>query len=105
MDSVLQVLRDQTDELVRGSLEEFRQQVEALVRDAEARLKQRAEASYGDFESSINTLGTDLADQVTHRTREIVESAKEAVHAKVEEIFSVMRSFPQGNATNPPSKK
>jgi flagellar hook-associated protein FlgK len=105
MDSVLQVLRDQTDELVRGSLEEFRQQVAALVRDAEAHLRQRAEASYEDFESSINSLGGDLADQLTRRTQEIVEPVKEAIHAKVEEMFSGIRSSPQGNAANPPSKK
>jgi len=105
MDSLFQVLRDQTDELVHDSLEEFRQQVETLVTDAEARLKRRAEDSYGDFESSINTLRSDLTGQLSHRTQEIVESAKEAVHAKVEEMFSVMRNLPRANAANPPSKK
>ncbi len=98
MDSVLQVLRDQTEELVGGSLEEFRQQVEALVRDAELRLKERAEESYGQVESSIHTLREDLADQLAHRTDEIVESARAALHARVEEMFSTMLTSSQNKA-------
>ncbi len=101
MDSVLQVLRDQTEELVRGTLEEFREQVEALVRDAESRLKQRADESYADAESSINTLRHDLTEQLNHRTEEIVESARKALHVRVGEMFSTMLSSSQ---KKPPSK-
>jgi vacuolar-type H+-ATPase subunit E/Vma4 len=90
MDSVLQVLRDQAEELVRGTLEEFRQQVQALVQDAEDRLKQRTEQSYDDVEASVNTLRRDMAEQLTHRQDEIVESSKEALHARVEEMLAAM---------------
>jgi len=71
MDSVLQVLRDQAEELVRVPLEEFRHQVQALVQDAEDRLKQR----YGacpmttSRPPSIHCAGN-MADQLTHRRRE-----------------------------------
>jgi hypothetical protein len=78
MDSVLQVLRDQAEELVRGTLEEFR------------RLKQRTEQSYDDVEASVNTLRRDMAEQLTHRQDEIVESSKEALHARVEEMLAAM---------------
>jgi hypothetical protein len=101
MDSVLQVLRDQTEELVRGTLEEFREQVDALVRDAESRLKQRADESYAGVESSINTLRHDLTDQLNHRTEEIVESARKALHVRVGEMFSTMLRSSQNK---PPSK-
>ncbi len=92
MDSVLQVLRDQAEELVRGTLEEFRQQVQALTQDAEDRLKQRTEQSYEDVEASIDTLRRDMADQLTHRQEEIVEASKEALHARVEEMLAAMLS-------------
>jgi len=92
MDSVLQVLRDQAEELVRGVLEEFRQQVQALTQDAEDRLKRRTEQSYDDVEASINTLRRDMAEQMTQRQEEIVESSKEALHARVEEMLAAMLS-------------
>lgn len=105
MDSVLQTLRDQAEELVRGTLEEFRQQVQALVRDAEECLKRRTEESYAEVESSVNTLRGDLADQLTHRAEEIVVSAREALHARVEEMFSTMLSSSQGKVAKPSSHK
>jgi hypothetical protein len=104
MDSVLQVLRDQTEELIRGALEEFRQQVGALVKDGEKRLKQRAEQSYADVESSISTLRRDIAEQLTQRTGEIVESAQQAVQERVTEMFSTMLTSSQTKSAKPPSK-
>jgi len=105
MESVLQIVRNQTEEVARDSVEAFRQQVEILVRDAEGRIRWRAEQSYDEMESWLTTLRADLAEQLAHRTEQIVASVDEVLREKVGELFATLLKSSPGKPAEPTSKK
>jgi hypothetical protein len=105
MESVLQIIRTQAEQIVANTLQEFRQQVGALTKDAEERLRQRAEQAYDDVASSLTTLRADLAEQLTQRTEQVVGSAEEALRAKVGELFATLLKPAPSKPAEPPPRK
>lgn len=107
MESVLQILRQQAEETVRNAIREFEERLKALVEGAEARVNQRAEKSYADLEVAVENLRRDLAEQLTLRTDQIIESTEEALRSKVAEMVSAFLrpGTPAGKTTDRPSKK
>lgn len=109
MEYVLQILRKQAEETQRAALEEFEQRLRALVEEADGRMTQRAEKVQADFESFLQTLRADVADQLTARTQRVVDSAEDELRSKVAELFSsLLKPAPgilPGKPTGPPSKK
>ncbi len=92
VESVLEKVRKQSQEVVGETLQEFERRLKELVAGAEARVRERAEKAYEEVESSLQTLRADLASQLTERTDQVVESAEEALRSKVAEMFSMLVS-------------
>lgn len=109
MESVLQITRKQADDIVESALRGFEQRLKELMSSAEARFSERAEKAYADFESSVQNLRVDLAEQLAARTEQVVETAEEALRSKVAELFSeALRpstGAAQGKTARPPAKK
>jgi two-component sensor histidine kinase len=79
MESVLDIMRGQAEELTRGCLEEFRQQVDALVRDAEERLRQGHQQAYEESAASLIALRTDLVEQMASRGAQLIRSTEDTL--------------------------
>ncbi len=90
MEFVLQLIRNESDEVLRRRLQEFRQQVDAIVKDAEARLRQHSQATREETRSSLDSLRKDSVAQLASQTAEVVESAEQTVRAKVGELFEAL---------------
>jgi hypothetical protein len=86
LESILNIIRSQAEELTRTSLEEFREQVEALLRDAEERLRQSIHQSYEESASSLTGLGGNLMDQMASRSAHLIRSAEETLRAHLREL-------------------
>ncbi len=87
IESVLQTLRQQADEIVREAVRKFEERLEVSLAEKETRIVQRAEKAYADLESSLETLRADLADQLTALTQGVVDSAEETLRSTVTESF------------------
>ena len=90
MEFVLQLIRNETDEVLRRRLQEFRQQIDAIVKDAEARLRQHSQVTCEETRSSLDSLRSDSIAQLGKQTAEVVESAEQTVRAKVGELFEAL---------------
>jgi hypothetical protein len=86
LESFLDIMRSQAEEITRTSLEELRQQVEVLLRDAEERLRQSIHQSYEASAASLTGLGCDLIDQMTSRSAQLIRSAEETLRASLREL-------------------
>jgi len=83
VDSVLDILRGQAEELTRNSLDEFRQQVDALIQDAEARLRQGLRQAYEESASSLIGLRTDLMEQMASRGAQMIRSTEDTLRTRL----------------------
>jgi len=89
VESVLDILRGQAEELTRNSLEEFRQQVDALLRDAEGRLRQGLQQVYEDSAASLIDLRTDLMDQMASRGAKMIRSTEDILRTRLRSQLAV----------------
>lgn len=87
LESFLDIMYSQAEEITRTCLEELRQQVEVLLRDAEERLRQSLHQSYEASASSLTGLESDLIDQMTSRSAQLIRSAEEALRARSRELL------------------
>jgi hypothetical protein len=83
MDSVLDIMRGQAEELTRNSLEEFRQQAEALIQDAEARLRQGLQQAYEESAVSLIGLRSDLMEQMSSRGAQMIRSTEDTLRTRL----------------------
>ena len=83
VESVLDILRGQAEEITRNSLEEFRQQVEALVQDAEVRMHQGLLRAYEESAASLVGLRTGSMEQMALRGKQMVRSAEDSVRTRL----------------------
>jgi hypothetical protein len=88
VDSVLDILRGQAEEITRASLEVFRQQVEALIYDVEQRLRRELRDSYEESASSLVSLRKDIMEQMTARGAQLVRSADEILRSRFRELLT-----------------
>ncbi len=87
LESFLDIMYSQAEEITRTCLEEFRQQVEVLLRDAEERLRQSIHQSHEAAASSLTGLEGDLIDQMASRSAQLIRSAEEALRARSRELL------------------
>jgi hypothetical protein len=87
VDSVLDILRGQAEELTRANLEVFRQQVEALLYDMEQRLRREMRESYEESAASLVSLRKDIMEQMTARGAQLTRSAEEALRTRFGELL------------------
>ena len=83
VESVLDILRGQAEEITRNSLEEFRQQMDALIQDAEARLRTGLQQEYEGSAASLIGLRTDLMEQITTRAAQVVRSTEDNLRIRL----------------------
>lgn len=83
VESVLDILRGQAEEITRNSLEEFRQQVEALVQDAEVRMHQGLLRAYEESAASLIGLRTDSMEQMALRGKQLVRSTEDSARTRL----------------------
>ncbi len=99
METVLQVLHKQGEEMVRDTLQKFERRLDELVAAAEIRISGRGEKTGEEVRSSLQTLRADLAAQLTTEAEQVAESAEQRLRAKVAELFSALVSPAPGKAT------
>jgi hypothetical protein len=100
LETFLDIMRTEAEEVARTSLEEFRQQVEVLLRDAEDRLRQSIHQSHEASASSLTRLGGDLIEQMTSRNAQLIRSAEETLRTRLRELLGT-----QDRAARTPSPK
>jgi exonuclease VII large subunit len=83
MESVLDIMRGQAEELTRNILEEFRQQVDALIQDANARLRQGSQQAYEESAVSLIGLRADLMEQMTSRASQLVGTSEDTLRTRL----------------------
>jgi hypothetical protein len=109
MESVLQILRKQTDEIVAKALGGFQQRLEEASTAGETRLGERVDQAFAELESALKTFRADLEDELTARQEQAVESAEQALRAKVAALVSTTfgsgTSGPTGKASDPKARK
>jgi len=109
MESVLQILRKQTDEIVAKALGGFQQRLEEASTAGETRFGERVDQAFAELESALKTFRADLEDELTARQEQAVESAEQALRAKVAALVSTTfgsgTSGPTGKASDPTARK
>ena len=83
VESVLDIMRGQAEELTRNCLEEFRQQVDVLIQDAEGRLRQSLQQAYEESAASLISLRTDLMEQMSSRGAQMIRSSEDTLRTRL----------------------
>lgn len=83
MESVLDIMRGQAEELTRSALEEFRQQIEALIQDSEVRMRDGLNQQYEESASSLISLRTDLIEQIATRGAQVLRSTEDGLRNRI----------------------
>lgn len=83
VESVLDIMRGQAEELTRNSLEEFRQQIDALIQDAEIRMRQGLLDAYEESAGSLIGLRTDLMEQMASRGAQMIRSTEDTLRTRL----------------------
>lgn len=99
VESVLDIMRGQAEELTRNSLEEFRQQVDALIQDSEIRMRQGLLQAYEESAASLISLRTDLMEQITTRGTQIIRSTEDNLRTR---LLSQSAAADQAAPVKPP---
>jgi len=105
VESVLDIMRGQAEELTRNSLEEFRQQVDALIQDAEGRLREGLQQAYDESAASLIGLRTDLMEQMASRGAQMVRSSEDTLRTRLRSQLAVEdKTAPVRPPDQPPNK-
>jgi uncharacterized protein YukE len=83
VESVLDIMRGQAEELTRNTLEEFRQQVDVLIQDAEGRLRQSFQQAYEGSAASLIGLRSDLMEQMSSRGAQMIRSTEDTLRTRL----------------------
>ena len=95
MESVLDIMRGQAEDLTRNCLEEFRQQVDALIQDAQGRLRQGLQQAYEESASSLIGLRSDLMEQMASRGAQMLRSTEDTLRTRLRNQSAVDdKTFP-----------
>ena len=89
VESVLDIMRGQAEELTRNSLEEFRAQVDVLIQDSEGRLRQGLQQAYEESAASLIGLRTDLMEQMSSRGAQMIRSTEETLRSRLRSQLAV----------------
>jgi hypothetical protein len=88
MESALQILRRQADEIVAKALREFQERLAVTATAGETRFNERVDQVFGELESALKTFRADLEDELAARREEAVAAAEQALRAKVASLVS-----------------
>jgi hypothetical protein len=90
MESALQILRRQANEIVSTALREFQERLAVTATAGEARCNQRVEQAFAELESALKTFRADLEDELKARCEEATASAERALREKVASLVSTI---------------
>jgi hypothetical protein len=95
VESVLDILRGQAEELTRSCLEEFRQQVNALIQDSEAQLRRGLQQTYEESAGFLIGLRKDLMDQMASRGAQLIRSTEDLLRTRLLSQFPLEDKSPK----------
>ena len=109
LESVIQILRRQAEEIMASVLQEMEARLKAQEAVAEARINGRAEKALADIESSIEAMRRDVAEQLAARTARVVDSAEEDLRARISDLLAPLLGASAGvfpaKRSDPAAKK
>jgi ElaB/YqjD/DUF883 family membrane-anchored ribosome-binding protein len=105
VDSVIDILRGQAEEITRNSLDEFRQQVDALIKDAEVRLRQDLQQAYEQSAGSLISLRADLMEQMASRSAQMIRSAEDTLRTRLRTQLATEDKAAPAKPPEPVAKK
>ena len=94
VESALDIVRAQVEEVTRSGLEDFRAQVDVLIRDAEERMREGFQQSYDESSAALVAVRGDLTEQLTQRGQQLVRSAEEALRGRFRELIAAQGRAP-----------
>jgi hypothetical protein len=103
MESVVQILRKQTDEIIAKALWGFQQRLEEATTAGETRFGERVDQAFAELESALKTFRADLEDELTARQEQAVESAEQALRARISGLVSTIPGSGTGAFPGKPS--
>jgi F0F1-type ATP synthase membrane subunit b/b' len=83
IESVLDTLRSQSEEVANNRLEEFRQQLEVMIQDAQGRLRQGLQQAYEESATSLFRLRTELLEQLASRGTQMTRATEETLRTRL----------------------
>jgi hypothetical protein len=86
MELTLQLLREQSEEIVRGVLARFEARLGEIEAASETHLAQGVDKILAEVESSFDLLRRDVAEHMAARRAALVDAAEEALKSKVAEL-------------------
>jgi hypothetical protein len=90
MESALQILRKQADEIVGKALQGFQERLAVTAAAGETRFNERVDQAFAELESALKTFRADLEDELTARCEQAVASAERALREKVASLVSAI---------------
>ena len=105
VESVIDILRGQAEEITHSSLNEFRQQVDALIQDAEVRLRQNLQQAYEKSAGSLIGLRTDLMEQMASRGAQMIRSSEDTLRTRLRNQLAVEDKTAPVKSPEPVEKK
>jgi hypothetical protein len=103
MESALQIMRKQTEQIVANALEQFRQHLDQAAAMEETALDQRVEKGFADLEAALKTFREDLEDELTARREQAVAAAEQMLRARFAAMVSATPAPGTGVPASSPS--
>jgi hypothetical protein len=103
MESALQIMRKQTEQIVANALERFRQHLDQAAAMEETALDQRVEQAFADLEAALKTFREDLEDELTARREQAVAAAEQMLRARFAAMAATLRAPGTGVPASSPS--
>lgn len=103
MESALQIMRKQTEQIVANALEQFRQHLDQAAAMEETAFDQRVEKGFADLEAALKTFREDLEDELTARREQAVATAEQMLRARFAAMVSATRAPGAGVPASSPS--
>jgi len=88
MESALEIVRKQADEIAARTLRDFEERLAAASTAGEMRFTERIDQAFAELESALSTFRADLDDELTARREQAVASAVATLQAKLSSLAS-----------------
>jgi hypothetical protein len=92
MESALQIVRRQTEQIVANALEQLRQHLDQTVAMEETAFDQRIEQAFAELEAALKTFREDLEDELAARREKAVAAAEQMLRAKLATTAATLRA-------------
>jgi F0F1-type ATP synthase membrane subunit b/b' len=101
IESILDTLRNQSEELASNRLEEFRQQLDVMIQDYQARLRQGLQQAYEESAASLFRLRSELLEQLASRGTQMARATEDTLRTRLRGQLGILE---QATAPTPPKQ-